>query len=70
MDKQAPNDKAAQMKMMYDAYVKMGKALQATGRPIVYSLLPVWLGFGVGVGRRQSGGKSVADDRRHSPDVG
>ena len=37
MDQQAPNDKPAQMKMMYDAYVKMGKALRATGRPIVYS---------------------------------
>ena len=38
MLKQAPNDKAAQMRLMHDAYVKMGKALQATGRPIVYSL--------------------------------
>jgi alpha-galactosidase len=37
MDQQAPNDKVAQMKMMFDAYVKMGKALKATGRPIVYS---------------------------------
>ncbi len=38
MEKQAPNDKAAQMKLMIDAYTKMGKALQATGRPIVFSL--------------------------------
>ena len=38
MAKQAPNDSAAQMKLMYDAYDKMGKALKATGRPIVYSL--------------------------------
>ena len=42
MEKQAPNDKAAQMKLMTDAYVTMGKALaeatKATGRPIVYSL--------------------------------
>ena len=38
MQKQAPNDKAAQMKLMVDAYVKMGKALKATGRPIVFSL--------------------------------
>ena len=38
MFKQAPNDEAAQMKMMFDAYVKMGKALKATGRPIVFSL--------------------------------
>jgi alpha-galactosidase len=37
MAKQAPNDKAAQMKLMHDAYDKMGKALKATGRPIVYS---------------------------------
>src|SRR6201992_1166364 len=38
MQAQAPNDKAAQMRLMYEAYVKMGKALKATGRPIVYSL--------------------------------
>jgi len=37
MDQQAPNDRPAQMKMMHDAYDKMGKALKATGRPIVYS---------------------------------
>ena len=33
----APNDKAAQMRLMIAAYDKMGKALRATGRPIVYS---------------------------------
>ncbi len=38
MMKQAPNDKAAQMKLMIGAYDKMHKALAATGRPIVYSL--------------------------------
>jgi alpha-galactosidase len=38
MQKQAPNDKAAQMRLMITAYEKMGKALKATGRPIVYSL--------------------------------
>jgi alpha-galactosidase len=42
MEKQAPNDKAAQMKLMVAAYEKMGKALKAatakTGRPIVFSL--------------------------------
>jgi len=38
MYKQAPNDKAAQMQLMIAAYDKMGKALKATGRPIVYSL--------------------------------
>jgi alpha-galactosidase len=38
MAAKAPNDKAAQMRMMIDAYVKMGKALKASGRPIVYSL--------------------------------
>ena len=38
MQKQAPNDKAAQMRLMIAAYDKMGKALKATGRPIVYSL--------------------------------
>jgi alpha-galactosidase len=38
MQKQAPDDKTAQMKLMHEAYVKMGKALQSTGRPIVFSL--------------------------------
>ncbi|MGD1090327.1 MAG: glycoside hydrolase family 27 protein [Verrucomicrobiota bacterium] len=38
MLKQAPNDPAEQMRLMYAAYVKMGKALKATGRPIVFSL--------------------------------
>ena len=38
MQKQAPHDEAAQMRLMHAAYVKMGKALQSTGRPIVYSL--------------------------------
>jgi alpha-galactosidase len=38
MQKQAPGDPAAQMRLMHAAYDKMGRALQATGRPIVYSL--------------------------------
>jgi alpha-galactosidase len=38
MEKQAPGDKAAQMKLMIAAYDKMSKALKATGRPIVFSL--------------------------------
>jgi alpha-galactosidase len=38
MAKQAPTDKIEQMRMMHGAYIKMGKALQATGRPIVFSL--------------------------------
>jgi len=38
MNAQAPNDKAAQMRMMIAAYEKMDKALKATGRPIYYSL--------------------------------
>jgi alpha-galactosidase len=38
MQKQAPNDKAAQMRLMAAAYAKMDKALKATGRPIVFSL--------------------------------
>src|SRR5580692_285678 len=37
MQKQAPNDRTAQMRLMHEAYEKMGKALAATGRPIVYS---------------------------------
>jgi len=38
MEKQAPNDRAAQMRLMIAAYDKMAKALKATGRPIVFSL--------------------------------
>jgi alpha-galactosidase len=38
MAAKAPNDKAEQMRMMIEAYVKMGKALKESGRPIVYSL--------------------------------
>ena len=38
MLKQAPHDEAQQMRLMHAAYEKMGKALQSTGRPIVYSL--------------------------------
>ena len=38
MEKQAPNDKVAQMRLMIAAYDKMSKALKATGRPIVLSL--------------------------------
>jgi alpha-galactosidase len=38
MQKQAPNDPAAQMKLMQAAYVKMANAIKATGRPMVLSL--------------------------------
>jgi len=38
MEKQAPHDKAEQMRIMIAAYDKMAKALKATGRPIVFSL--------------------------------
>lgn len=38
MEEQAPNDKAAQMKIMIAAYTKMDNALKSTGRPIVFSL--------------------------------
>jgi alpha-galactosidase len=38
MVKQAPNEKATQMRLMIAAYAKMDKALKATGRPIVFSL--------------------------------
>ena len=37
MQAKAPDDKAAQMRLMIAAYDKMGKALKTTGRPIVYS---------------------------------
>lgn len=38
MVKQAPNDRAAQMRLMVDAYARMRRALDHAGRPIVYSL--------------------------------
>ena len=38
MSVQAPDDKAAQMRMMIAAYGRMDKALKATGHPMVYSL--------------------------------
>jgi alpha-galactosidase len=38
MKKAAPGDQAKQYQMMRDAYEKMHKALQATGRPIYFSL--------------------------------
>jgi alpha-galactosidase len=37
MQAKAPDDNAAQMRLMIAAYDKMGKALKTTGRPIVYS---------------------------------
>jgi alpha-galactosidase len=37
MQQQAPDDKAAQMRLMIAAYDKMNKALKEAGRPIVYS---------------------------------
>jgi alpha-galactosidase len=38
MQQQAPNDPAAQNKLMRDAYEKMHQAILKTGRPMVYSL--------------------------------
>ena len=38
MQEQAPNDLAAQNKLMRDAYEKMHRAIVKTGRPMVYSL--------------------------------
>ena len=38
MRTQAPNDPAEQMRLMEAAFTKMGNALRATGRPMVYSL--------------------------------
>jgi alpha-galactosidase len=37
MEKQAPHDPAAQMRLMQQAYETMHQALKSTGRPIVYS---------------------------------
>ena len=38
MDQEAPNDQAKQYELMRAAYEKMHRALEATGRPIFYSL--------------------------------
>ncbi|MDP9051580.1 MAG: glycoside hydrolase family 27 protein [Acidobacteriota bacterium] len=38
MKQQAPNDSAAQNKLMHEAYEKMHQAILKTGRPMVYSL--------------------------------
>jgi alpha-galactosidase len=38
MAAKAPDDKAEQMRLMVAAYVKMGKALKESGRPIMFSL--------------------------------
>jgi alpha-galactosidase len=38
MQKQAPHDPAAQMRLMQAAYAKMSKAIEATGRPMVLSM--------------------------------
>jgi len=38
MKKRHPHDREARMRMMREAYAKMHEALEATGRPIVYSL--------------------------------
>jgi alpha-galactosidase len=38
MEQQAPNDPAAQYKLMREAYEKMHQAILKTGRPMVYSL--------------------------------
>ena len=65
MQKQAPNDEAAQMRLMVAAYAKMGKALKADRPPHRLLALPVRLGRAVGVGAR-SGRQSVAHHRRHA----
>ena len=69
MQKQAPNDKAAQMRLMVAAYDKMGKALKATGRPIVYSLCQYGWDARVGVGARPRR-QPVAHHRRHRGHAG
>ena len=69
MRKQAPNDEVAQMRLMHDAYEKMGKALKATGRPIVLFVLPVWVGRGMGVGA-VAGWQPVADYGRYFAALG
>ena len=63
MQAKAPDDKAAQMRLMIAAYDKMGKALKTTGRPIVYSFCQYgW--DSVWEWAPSVGGKSVAHDRR------
>ena len=69
MQKQAPDDKAAQMRLMIAAYDKMGKALKATGRPIVFSLCQYgW--DAVWEWAPALGGNLVAHHRRHQRQLG
>ncbi len=52
MEKQAPNDKAEQMRIMFKAYEKMGNALKATGGPS-FSRYASMAGTRRGSGRRR-----------------
>ncbi len=54
---------------MHEAYEKMGKALKATGRPIVLFALPVRVGCAVGVGAG-AGRQPVAHDGRYRAALG
>ena len=62
MMQEAPNDPAKQTQLMKDAYEKMNKALQATGRPILYSFCQYGWGRGVGMGSG-AGRQCLADHR-------
>ena len=68
MREAASDDKLKQNEMMRAAYEKMHQAILKTGRPMVYSLVPVRRRRGVAVGAG-GGRQSVADDRRHQSDV-
>ena len=69
MAKQAPDDKAAQMKLMHRRLRQDGEGAQGHWPADRLFPLPVRVGRGVGVGAA-AGRKPVADHRRHSPDVG
>ena len=65
---QAPDDKAAQMRLMIAAYEKMDKALKVHRPADRLFAVPVRMGRGVGVGPF-GGRKSVAHHRRHSAEL-
>jgi len=67
MKKRHPNDAAAQTRLMIDAYAKMRRAIDASGRPMVYSLCQ----YGMGAVWEWGASEAVGGNLwRTGPDVG
>ncbi len=69
MEKQAPNDKAEQMRMMRAAYAKMDQGAEGHRAADCLLVLPVRHGRCLGVGTL-SGRQPVADNRRYFASTG